>query len=410
MTKHKVYPFKGAYLSARQIARLIGMKQRTLYQRLANGMSIEEAISTPIRHHGETNPNGPKPKLYEFRGKWMTVAEIARATGYSLTKIYKRRSGTRIFDDHEIEVMDRDPHPRARLYTYRGQTDSIAGWARSRGIKEATVYSRLKAGWPIERAIRVKPLKLKDTITYKGKTLTIDAWAKQSKIGISAQALKYRILAGWPVHDALTKPTKRTNFYSHDGKSLTIDSWAALTGISAEVLTRRIKRDGMTISEAIECGPPPPPPPPKTYEHAGKSLTIGQWAKEVGIPKGCLKERLCQFGWPIERALTQPVGMARNKSKKNKAKTKAKKTHPAKHNPRGYSTTSASPLGTGPGRQETHFECNNVTIGLKKAGPEGIPGGRMAISGDNNVTVKIKKAIPGGSIAIPGDKTATGEA
>lgn len=40
-------------------------------------------------------------------------------------------------------------------------------------------------------------------------------------------------------------------------------------------------------------------------EIRGRSLTIAQWAREVGIPMGCLWQRV-HNGWDLERAITQP--------------------------------------------------------------------------------------------------------
>lgn len=39
----------------------------------------------------------------------------------------------------------------------------------------------------------------------------------------------------------------------------------------------------------------------------GRTLSISEWAKETGIPKSVLSTRLSQLGWPLERAITQPV-------------------------------------------------------------------------------------------------------
>ena len=38
----------------------------------------------------------------------------------------------------------------------------------------------------------------------------------------------------------------------------------------------------------------------------GKTLTVTQWAQEIGIPRDTLNRRV-QLGWDTERALTQPV-------------------------------------------------------------------------------------------------------
>lgn len=43
------------------------------------------------------------------------------------------------------------------------------------------------------------------------------------------------------------------------------------------------------------------------YRFDGKNLTITQWAKVTGINVYTLRDRIRQYNWPIERALTEPV-------------------------------------------------------------------------------------------------------
>ncbi len=42
----------------------------------------------------------------------------------------------------------------------------------------------------------------------------------------------------------------------------------------------------------------------RIIEFSGKSLTLSQWARDLGIRKNTLRERLDRYGWSIERALT----------------------------------------------------------------------------------------------------------
>jgi hypothetical protein len=43
------------------------------------------------------------------------------------------------------------------------------------------------------------------------------------------------------------------------------------------------------------------------YEYNGKSLSIGAWAREVGIKKSTLRARIKIYGWNIGKAITTPV-------------------------------------------------------------------------------------------------------
>ncbi len=44
-----------------------------------------------------------------------------------------------------------------RMLTYKGETLSVAEWARKTGLKDKTIYMRLNAGWTVEKTLE-KPL------------------------------------------------------------------------------------------------------------------------------------------------------------------------------------------------------------------------------------------------------------
>ena len=42
--------------------------------------------------------------------------------------------------------------------------------------------------------------------------------------------------------------------------------------------------------------------------HGGRTMTVGEWAEEVGLPYGTLLQRVAA-GWSAERALTEPYNL-----------------------------------------------------------------------------------------------------
>jgi hypothetical protein len=44
----------------------------------------------------------------------------------------------------------------------------------------------------------------------------------------------------------------------------------------------------------------------KRFEYGGVSLTIVEWSERTGFPQNLIGKRLCQFGWSVERAVTEP--------------------------------------------------------------------------------------------------------
>lgn len=96
-------------------------------------------------------------------------------------------------------------------------------------------------------------------ITYNGKTQNMTQWARE--IGVRRELIKDRLKSGWSVEDALTK-RKCELWERKDNRLLTYD---------------------------------------------GKTMTLSQWAKEIGMNRSTLSHRINERGWTVERALTTPV-------------------------------------------------------------------------------------------------------
>lgn len=42
-----------------------------------------------------------------------------------------------------------------------------------------------------------------------------------------------------------------------------------------------------------------------TYNN--RTMTVTEWSKELGIKRGTLQQRIKEYGWPIEKAFTEPI-------------------------------------------------------------------------------------------------------
>lgn len=145
----KSYAFRGEARTLRQIAEMTGVNFYTLRSRVSKyGFTPEEAVA----HHG-----GPrafrKPRLYEFRGQLLSIREIAELAGISEASAYNRRCGDRVLDGDELIDPVQELHPNATALTFHRKTHSIAGWSRLLGIPKDSLYQRLRAGWPLKRAL-----------------------------------------------------------------------------------------------------------------------------------------------------------------------------------------------------------------------------------------------------------------
>lgn len=95
--------------------------------------------------------------------------------------------------------------------TYQGRTQCVAAWAEEIGIKYSVLSSRLRRGWPVERALNRNSQYRSDSVflTFKGETKTLFEWSQAT--GIQYSTLQKRIKkSGWSIEDALTKPADPT--------------------------------------------------------------------------------------------------------------------------------------------------------------------------------------------------------
>jgi hypothetical protein len=100
-----------------------------------------------------------------------------------------------------------------RHVTFRGETKTIAEWARGLGIKASTLQNRLhvqglspEAAFTLTPKARRQQLGLLRELTFNGETLPISHWAQ--RLGISPSALTLRLQSGWPLDRALTTPKR----------------------------------------------------------------------------------------------------------------------------------------------------------------------------------------------------------
>lgn len=150
--------------------------------------------------------------------------------------------------------------------------------------------------------------------TYKGETLTLKEWAV--RLGMDYKVLRNRLDHKWPVERAFeTKGRVRMGpepkKYPYQGRTQTLDDWAKELGIKPITLRKRIS-SGWTIEEALgtrviaeksQVGKE------RILHYRGKAQTLSAWAKKLGVCTQCLKGRL-ERGWSIERAVTATASKA----------------------------------------------------------------------------------------------------
>lgn len=127
------YTYEGRTMTLSGWARATGIRRGTLECRLnLYGWPIERALTTPVRphrrHQMEDGPVhvGRQPRLYEYRGQFLPMKQIARLAGVSLRTAYNWRSGDRVLEadtrrernSQIITRMLKTIHPRGYCQTF----------------------------------------------------------------------------------------------------------------------------------------------------------------------------------------------------------------------------------------------------------------------------------------------------
>lgn len=174
------------------------------------------------------NPNDLKYPQYGGRGiivcsEWLgkngakNFADWAYSNGFDESKLQKQQSIDRIdvngnycpencrFTNAKVQANNKT---NTVLIEYNGRTQSLQEWSDELGIKEGTIRWRLKHGHSIEDALCTSVKKMNSTgkryEEYNGERKTVAEWARFT--GISENVLYRRLQRGWSIERALNTP------------------------------------------------------------------------------------------------------------------------------------------------------------------------------------------------------------
>jgi len=238
----------------------------------------------PLKHGWAIkDANGSQPAVYQ---QWGTMRQRCNNPRNPRYPDYGGR-GIRIFPEwdsfpvyHRYIVEHLGPRPSPKHQIDRIDNDSHY-WP-----------GNLRWGTPEEQNNNKRNNRC---VTWKGETLTVAQWAK--RIGIDYKLLHRRLTDGWTIEHAFEQPPRRTKLIMHQGVALTAAEWARKSGIPERTLHGRLAR-GLTIEQALAQQPRYRR---RHLSYNGNTLTIAQWARRVGINRKTLHSRLAN-GWSIKRA------------------------------------------------------------------------------------------------------------
>lgn len=100
-------------------------------------------------------------------------------------------------------------------------------------------------------------------------------------------------------------PTK----VSYKGETHTIEEWAVIFGIDKITLYNNLKKHNFSLDAALNTAGQKRE---RLIEYNGKAQNLTQWSAELHIPYYCLRSRLNNLKWTVEKAFTTPYGGDKN--------------------------------------------------------------------------------------------------
>ena len=206
MPKKVKGPDGAEYNSISEMCRHYNVRYNVYNSRISRGYTQAQALGIEKDFtiaHPVTGPDGVAYK---------SVSEAARAFGKSPALIYERLArGWNI-----KEALATDPYAREKYESPDGKKFKSKGdMYRSLGLTRAAYSARIKHGWDKTEALSVSNLRGKNrhnchswkgkAVTFKGKTYrSVTEMCKEYGIGV--HTYNRRIGIGWSMEDALTIP------------------------------------------------------------------------------------------------------------------------------------------------------------------------------------------------------------
>ncbi len=303
------------YASQRELAAAYNMSWSTFHNRQLLGWNIEEILTTPVMKKRREKGKTIKDHL---GNTYKTKAEMANAYGISVLTLNSRISCLKMSLEQALTTP-----ARSDSNLYKPCTDHLGNhypnminMAYAYGISDVLLMKRLEAGMSLEEALTLEKhthdaWTVKDHLgnVYKSQSDMAKAY------GLARTTLINRLNAGMSLKDALTHVNCRNKSIDkavdHKGNAYEdIDAMAEAYHLPGKLILSRIERGWemeRVLNESVHAlhipifanG---------VKDHLGNTYdSLNALARAYRIGSTNLRYRL-RAGWPLEDALTIPVG------------------------------------------------------------------------------------------------------
>jgi hypothetical protein len=205
-----------------------------------------------------------------------------------------------------------------RVYAAFDEEKSLSAWRRDpRACVGVTILARrLTDGWDLERALTTPPSKTRANtrlLMAFGERKSVTAWARDPRCHVSKSALKYRLNKGMSLEEALTRPSGEANaerpMLTAFGELKRLADWLCdpRCVVSSGGLHGRLEK-GMSFEDALTRPVADIPTATRYIRAFGEVKYLSAWARDARcvVSLHTLDARLAR-GMSPEDALTRSV-------------------------------------------------------------------------------------------------------
>lgn len=234
-----------SFSSVSSISKYYGISPSTVYARLKNGCSIEQAVGLTTLPTVEIKRR--VRKTYEYQGKiYASLKALAVDLEINESTLYRR------INQMGLSIEEAVTYRAASTIEYRGvEYDSVSALARAFDLQPWVVSQRLNKGYSIDDAISKEDLRktFSDDVTVNG--IRYDSLLDAcDKLNFARETINRRLEAGASVEEAFSNDWSENPLFVQGEKFKNLTAVSKRYNVGLTVLSERLSK-GYSIEQAV---------------------------------------------------------------------------------------------------------------------------------------------------------------
>lgn len=234
-----------SFSSVSSMANYYGISPNTVYARLRNGCSMEQAVGLSSLPSVESKKR--VRKTYEYQGKsYNSLTALANDLGMNDSTLHRR------INQMGLSIEDAVSYRAVSVIEYNGvEYDSVSALARAFGLQHWVVSQRLNRGYSIDDAIAKEDLRKTFSGEVSVRGIRYDSLLDAcDKLNFAKETINKRLEAGASVEEAFSNDWSENPILVQGEKYKNLTAVSKRFDVSLNVLSERLSK-GYSIEQAV---------------------------------------------------------------------------------------------------------------------------------------------------------------